>query len=63
MNTDLYDYPMIAFPRPEKNALIIGGKCQTVKELWSGTAGSNGRGALTPNSSPPLILQAQQINI
>lgn len=44
MNTDLYDYPMIAFPCTEKNALIIGGKCQTVKELWSGRAGSNGRG-------------------
>lgn len=65
MNTDLYDYPMIAFPCPEKIALIIiGGKFQTLKELWSGRAESKGEtGGANPNSSPPLTLQTQQINI
>ena len=46
VNMDPYDYPVIAFPCPEKkkNALIMAGKFQTVKELWSGRVGSEGSG-------------------
>lgn len=60
VNMDPYDYPVIAFPCPEKKtALIMAGKFQTLKELWSGRV----RGAAGTDSSPPLILQTQQINI
>lgn len=69
MSADLYDYSLIAFPCPEKIALITSGKHRTLKELWSGRAwserrrgGEEERGARC-DSSPPLILQTQQINI
>lgn len=61
-NTNLYDYPMIAFPCVEKNALIMGGKFKTLKELWSGRAGGEGNGGTNPNSSPPLIFQSSRPN-
>lgn len=48
MDMDLYDYPVIAFPCPEKIALITGGKFQTLKKLWSGRAGSEASGGTNP---------------
>lgn len=57
MKTDLYDCPVIAFPRLEKKiALIMGGKFQTLKELWSGRAGREGSGAKNLKLLPTTYL-------